>query len=57
VVLGGLLLWRDVDGLGTMIFASPDRDLFLVLLFFGLFITFGSLGMAAGVMQFGEERD
>jgi hypothetical protein len=31
--------------------------LFLLLLFFGLFVTFGSLGMAVGVMQLGEERD
>ncbi|MFO1119916.1 MAG: hypothetical protein U1E38_07410, partial [Rhodospirillales bacterium] len=57
LVLGSLLLWQDVGGIGTMIFASPDRELFLVLLFFGLFITFGSLGMAAGIMQLGEERD
>jgi hypothetical protein len=57
VALGGLLLWHDVDGLGTMIFASPDRELVLLLLFFGLFITFGSIGMAVGVMQLGEERD
>jgi hypothetical protein len=55
-VLGALLLWRDISGLGTMIFASPDRELFLLLLFFGLFITFGSIGMAVGVMQLGEER-
>lgn len=57
VVLGGLVLWQDLHGIGTMIFASPDRDLFLVLLFFGLFVTFGSIGMAVGIMQLGEERD
>jgi hypothetical protein len=57
LVLGALLLWQDVHGLGTMIFASPDRELFLALLFFGLFVTFGSIGMAVGVMQLGEERD
>jgi hypothetical protein len=57
IVLGSLLLWQDVGGLGTMIFSSPDRALFLLLLFFGLFITFGSIGMAVGVMQLGEERD
>jgi len=56
-VLGGLLLWFDVAGLGTLIFRSPDRNLFLVMLFFGLWITFGSIGMAVGVMQLGEERD
>lgn len=57
IVLGSLLLWQDVGGIGTMIFSSPDRPLFLLLLFFGLFITFGSIGMAVGVMQLGEERD
>ena len=57
IVLGGMLLWQDVNGLGSMIFSSPDRYLFLALLFFGLFVTFGSIGMAVGVMQLGEERD
>ncbi len=57
VVLAGLLLWQDVGGLGTMIFSSPDRALFLALLFFGMFVTFGSIGMAVGIMQLGENRD
>ena len=57
LVLGVLLLWQDVGGIGSLIAASPDRELFVLLLFFGLFITFGSIGMAVGVMQLGEERD
>lgn len=56
-VLGALLLWQDVAGLRTMILASPDRGLVLFMLFFGLWITFGSLAMAIGIMQLGEERD
>jgi hypothetical protein len=56
-VFGVLLLWQDVAGLRTMIFASPDRYVFLGMLFFGLWITFGSIGIAVGVMQLGEERD
>lgn len=56
-LLGVLLLWQDVAGLKTMIFASPDRGLVLFMLFFGLWVTFGSLAMAIGVMQLGEERD
>ena len=56
-VLGGLLLAANVAGLKDMIFASPDRNLFLFMLFFSLFLTFGSIGMAVGVMQLGEERD
>ncbi|QLH38545.1 MAG: hypothetical protein HWD60_05720 [Defluviicoccus sp.] len=57
IVLACLLLWQDVGGLGTMIFASPDRELFLILLFFGMFVTFGSIGMAVGIMQLGDNRD
>ncbi|NJO67812.1 MAG: hypothetical protein HC826_02590 [Rhodospirillales bacterium] len=57
VVFGLLILWFDVAGLWTMIVDSPDRELSLLMLFFGLFITFGSIGMAVGVMQLGEERD
>jgi hypothetical protein len=57
VVLGALVLWQDMGGIATMIFSSPDRELFLLLLFFGFFVTFGSIGMAVGVMQLGEERD
>jgi hypothetical protein len=57
LVLGVLLLAMDVAGLRTLILASPDWALFLVLLFFGLWVTFGSLAMAVGIMQLGEERD
>jgi hypothetical protein len=56
-VFGALILAGDIAGLRTMIFASEDRELFLFMLFFGLFLTFGSVGMAVGVMQLGEERD
>ncbi|MGF1641374.1 MAG: hypothetical protein ACFCUO_10545 [Rhodospirillales bacterium] len=57
LVFGSLLLWFDVAGLATMIFASPEWPLFLLLLFFGLFVTFGSIGMGIGVMGLGQERD
>ena len=56
-LFGALFLYFDIFGLGSMIFASPDRNLFLLMLFFGLFITFGSLGMGVGIMGLGEERD
>jgi hypothetical protein len=56
-VFGGLFLWFDIAQLWTMIAASPDRPLYLLLLFFGLFVTFGSIGMAVGIMQLGEEHD
>lgn len=56
-MLGILLLAGDVAQLRTMIFASPDRNLFLFMLFFAMFLTFGSIGIAVAVMQLGEERD
>ena len=57
LVFGWLILKFDIAGLGTMIAASPDKYLVLGMLFFGLFITFGSIAMAIGVMNLGEERD
>lgn len=57
VTLGALILWFDFAGLATMIFASSEKYLFLIMLFFGLWITFGSMGMAVGIMSLGEERD
>lgn len=57
VVLGVLVLWLDVAGIASMAAASPDETLIHIMLFFGLFITFGSIGMGVGVMSLGEERD
>ena len=56
-VLGALLLWFDFAKLATLIFASPDKLMFLLMLFSGLFLTFGSIAVALGVMQLGEEGD
>lgn len=56
-VFGGLVLALDIGGLGTLIAASAERELFLLMLFFGLFVTFGGIGIAIGVMELGEERD
>jgi hypothetical protein len=56
-VLGVLLLWFDFAKLATMIFASPDKLMFLLMLFFGLFLTFGSIAVALGAMQLGEGSD
>lgn len=56
-LFGLLLLWTDMGGIGSMIWASPDRGTYLFLLFFGLFVTFGSVGMAIGIMSLSEERD
>ena len=57
ILLACLILWYDVAGLASMIFASPVNLVALCMLFFGLFVTFGSVGMAVAVMGLGEERD
>ncbi len=55
-VFGGLLLLFDIGGLRTLAFNSSDTGVVLFMLFFGLFITFGSAGMGVGVMSLGEEK-
>lgn len=57
MLLASLILWHDVSGLASMIFASPIDLVALFMLLFALFVTFGSLGMAVAVMGLGEERD
>ncbi|MGB0671535.1 MAG: hypothetical protein ACPGNT_08565 [Rhodospirillales bacterium] len=57
LVLGLSILLFDFNGIGTMIWNSPDWWIWIFLLFFGLFITFGGLGMAWAVFSLAEERD
>jgi hypothetical protein len=54
-MFGGLLLALDVGGLRSLILASSDGPLALILFFFGLFITFGGAGMGIGVMSQGRD--
>jgi len=54
-VFGGLLLALDIGGLRRLIFTSNDIVLALFLLFFGLFITFGSVGMGVGIMTMDKD--
>jgi len=51
IAFGVLLLWSDFAGLGTLIARASDGPLFTVLLFFGLFVTFGSIAMGVGLMS------
>lgn len=57
VLVGTLLLYHDSYGLWSMMRNSGHAVLSVFLLFFGLFITFGSVGMAIGVMGLGDFRD
>lgn len=56
-LFGALLLYVDAGGMRSMIMASGEGYMYLFLLFFGLFVTFGGVGMAIGIMSLGEERD
>ena len=55
----GMLLFVNIGGLCTILFASSDPVLALILLAFGFTITFGSLAMGAAIMTlpYGEDHD
>ena len=57
LVFGGLLIASDVGGLRTLAGADESGWLYLLLLFFGLAVTFGSAAMGISVMSLGRERD
>lgn len=52
---GAVLLWQDFGQLRSLMMASEQPALWLLLLFFGLFVTFGSVGMGVGVMSLGRD--
>ncbi|MCP5368487.1 MAG: hypothetical protein H6906_13345 [Hyphomicrobiales bacterium] len=56
-LFGAMVLYFDVFGLGGLVLGSASPVLAVFLLFFGLFVTFGSLGMGVAVMSLGQERD
>lgn len=57
LVFGGGLLLLDFADLYSLISGSQEPLLWLLLLFFGLFATFGSVAMGVGVMSLGDHRD
>lgn len=56
-LFGVLLLWADIGSLRTLISGSEDGLMVVILLFFGLFVTFGSVGMGIGIMSLGEDKN
>ena len=57
-LFGLVLLASDLAGLRSLAFASEAPWLVVALLFFGLFITFGSVSLAANLMLLARgERD
>ncbi|MDH3594746.1 MAG: hypothetical protein OEU09_03410 [Rhodospirillales bacterium] len=56
-LFGGLILWSDLAGIRSLALAEEGGWLALCLLFFGLFVTFGSLAMGAAIMGLGRGED
>lgn len=57
-LFGIAILVSDLAGLRRLAFASESPALVIFLLFFGLFITFGSVSLAANLMLMGrDDRD
>lgn len=54
-LFGGLILLQDFGNIRSMALASDEPALWLFLLFFGLFVTFGSVGMGVGIMSLGKD--
>ena len=57
LVFGCLVLFFDVGGIYSLAMASRDAPIFIFLLFFGLFITFGGISMGIGIMGLGSFSD
>ena len=56
-VFGGLILWTDFAGIRSLALAEDGGWLALGLLFFGLFITFGSVTLGVAIMGYGRRPD
>ena len=50
IALGAGLLLLDIAGLRTLAGQSEDGIIAILLLFFGLMVTFGAIAMAVGIM-------
>ncbi len=57
ITLGGAILYSDIGGIRTLAMSGQDGGLAIALLFFGLFITGGSVGMGIGVMSLSDGRE
>jgi hypothetical protein len=57
LLFGALILYFDVGHLRSLAGQSQDGPLTLVLFFFGLVITFGSVAMGVGVMSQGQDEN
>ncbi|MBC05516.1 hypothetical protein [Thalassospira sp.] len=57
LVFGALVLFFDIGGIYTLAMSSRDAPIFIFLLFFGLFVTFGGISLGIGIMTMGGFSD
>jgi hypothetical protein len=57
LVFGALVLFFDIGGIYTLAMSSQDAPIFVFLLFFGLFVTFGGISLGIGIMTLGGFSD
>lgn len=57
LTFGLAVLAIDLGNLRTLAFQSSHTTLVLTLFFFGLFVTFGSVGMGVGVMSLARDDE
>lgn len=57
LTFGVAVLATNLGNLRTLVFESNHTVLVLTLFFFGLFVTFGSVGMGVGVMSLARDDD
>lgn len=57
LVFGVLVLFFDIGGIYTLAMSSRDAPIFIFLLFFGLFVTFGGISLGIGIMTLGGFSD
>lgn len=55
-LFGVAILASDLAGLRSLAFSSETPWLVISLLFFGLFVTFGAVSLAANLMLMGHDR-
>lgn len=57
LTFGIAVLMTNLGNLRTLAFDSAHPVLILVLFFFGLFVTFGSIGMGVGIMSLAHDDE
>ncbi|WP_142849303.1 hypothetical protein [Telmatospirillum sp. J64-1] len=56
LIFGLALLYYDIAQIRSLALRSDNPFLVIGLLFFGLFVTFGSVGMGVGIMSQGKDE-